>query len=70
MSVDSESESGSEVEPFKLYRDRNEWSDITPVKQSDGDVPVVPMEYAENCKYLFKGVIYVISGTDKFNVGI
>lgn len=37
-----------------LYKDRPEWSDVTPIKQDDGEHPVASILYTPEClfKYL------------------
>ena len=34
------------------YSERAEWSDIQPLNQEDGDVPVVKIAYSEKCKQI------------------
>ena len=34
------------------YSERAEWSDIQPLNQEDGDVPVVKIAYSDKCKQI------------------
>lgn len=37
-----------------FYRDREEWKDVTPVPQDDGEVPIVAIAYSDRCKLKIK----------------
>lgn len=45
---DSSSDEGENGHIF--YKDRPEWSDITPLKQDDGEHPVVSIDYTKGCE--------------------
>lgn len=44
------SDNDHEKPSWILYKDRDEWSDVTPVSQDDGPHPVVSIAYSEKCE--------------------
>ncbi|KAL0130035.1 hypothetical protein PUN28_001966 [Cardiocondyla obscurior] len=47
---DDELNCGDEKTSWILYKDRDEWSDVTPLSQDDGPHPVVSIAYSEKFK--------------------
>lgn len=43
-------DAGSEEEAWVFYKDREEWADVTPVKQDDGQNAVVKIAYTNDCE--------------------
>lgn len=57
MADSSSSASGDEIdyeEEYVFYKDRPEWSDVTPLKQDDGANPIVAIAYTDKCKGVFQ----------------
>lgn len=57
MSDSSDEEWAAEWIP---YSQRNEWADISPIAQDDGENPVVAIAYSAKCKYLPSYVLFPI----------
>lgn len=46
---DSSDEAGEDG-VWTLYKDKDEWKDVTPIPQDDGSHPVVAIAYSDKCK--------------------
>eukprot|EP01064_Diplonema_japonicum_P037615 TRINITY_DN8869_c0_g1_i1.p1 TRINITY_DN8869_c0_g1~~TRINITY_DN8869_c0_g1_i1.p1 ORF type:complete len:183 (+),score=41.51 TRINITY_DN8869_c0_g1_i1:36-584(+) len=54
------SESSSDDSDCRLFSERSEWDDVTPVKQQDSENPVVAIQYSEvfaDCHSYFRAVL-------------
>lgn len=47
-SSDDEAHIGSHV----FYRDRPEWQDVIPIASDEGPLPVVSIDYSDQCKFV------------------
>lgn len=50
MSAGGDIEDQFEEQEYVFYKDRPEWSDVTPIPQDDGDSPIVKIQYQDQCK--------------------
>lgn len=46
------SDSGDSDVSWIFYKDRPDWSDVTPVPEDDGPTPVVVIAHSEKCKFI------------------
>ncbi|XP_066246112.1 protein farnesyltransferase/geranylgeranyltransferase type-1 subunit alpha [Euwallacea similis] len=57
---DSSSDEGALGSQYVLYKNRREWSDVTPLKQDDGEHPIVSIDYTpefEDCFDYFRAIV-------------
>lgn len=40
-------------EPRKLYSERKDWADVTPIPQYEGVNPIAPIFYTPECKFVY-----------------
>lgn len=54
------SDSGDSDVSWVFYKDRPDWSDVTPVPEDDGPTPVVVIAHSEKCKWYILSLIICI----------